>query len=122
MKKVKTARDEVYLGFIRSLPCCVTGRTDSVVAHHVRLDGDGGTGLKPSDYYTVPISQDLHQRLHDMGERSFWGSMGMSHNTLVCNYMGEYLVEIGYGLELRRTIESLMKSLELLERRRDASR
>lgn len=69
---MKSHRDPAYLGYIRKLPCCVSGRTSSVVAHHVRIIGGGGTGLKPSDYLTVPLDFNYHRELHDNGEANFW--------------------------------------------------
>lgn len=72
MEKKKTPRDERYLRWLRQRPCCVSRQTEGVVAHHVRLGTGGGVGLKPSDYYCVPLTQSLHQSLHQGGERSFW--------------------------------------------------
>lgn len=35
---------------------------------------DGGTSLKPSDNYTVPLCHKCHQEQHQIGELAFWGS------------------------------------------------
>ena len=38
---------------------------------------DGGTSLKPSDNYTVPLCHKCHQEQHRIGELAFWGSEEM---------------------------------------------
>jgi len=35
-------------------------------------------GLKPSDYQTLPLHYEEHEKLHRMGERSFFQSYQMS--------------------------------------------
>ena len=70
--KTKTPRNPKYLEFVRSRACCVCGLKYTVVAHHIRMGGGGGTGIKPSDYRTVPLCDNHHKLLHQMGERSFW--------------------------------------------------
>jgi hypothetical protein len=40
-------------------------------AHHVRLDGNGGTGLKPGDDRVIPLCGYHHRKLHDIGQRTF---------------------------------------------------
>ena len=66
-----TKNDE-YLDFIRSMPCCVTGVMGSVVAHHVRSLGSAGIGVKPTDYLAVPLVAEIHMKLHNVGEAEFW--------------------------------------------------
>lgn len=47
-------------------------------AAHVRIGGDGGMSLKPSDWRTVPLcghdsdSEGHHAQQHRLGERVFW--------------------------------------------------
>jgi hypothetical protein len=72
MKKDKTWRSDDYLKFIRSRPCCVTGSELMIVAHHVRVYGGGGMGIKVPDYMCVPLDSLQHQMLHSMGEKTFW--------------------------------------------------
>ena len=62
--KDKPFRSEKYLKWIRSLPCCVTGATENVVAHHITNTGRKGTGTKTNDYYCIPLEQISHQMLH----------------------------------------------------------
>lgn len=38
---------------------------------HVRTGTDGGTGIKPSDRWTIPGCAKHHRRQHDVGEAAF---------------------------------------------------
>lgn len=71
--KQKRIRSEKHLKFIRSLPCCVTGNRTQVQAAHIRLGTDGGTSLKPSDCFVLPLSAAEHFTQHNRGERTYWG-------------------------------------------------
>ena len=64
MQRQPPHRDPKYL---RWLPREGQGRceacgeiTGSTVAAHVRFGTDGGTGMKPSDFYTVALCHDCH--------------------------------------------------------------
>lgn len=76
-------RDKAYLKFVRDQPCCVTGATAATVAHHVRISGAGGVGLKPSDYLTVPLDYAVHMKLHSMGEGAFWCEVGVKPGDVI---------------------------------------
>ncbi len=69
-------RDKKHLKFLRTLPCCVCLRMDTVQAAHLRkdvpLEHKGGMGMKPSDCYTVPLCYECHNRQHNIGEITFW--------------------------------------------------
>lgn len=57
--KINPARDKKYLKWITRLPCLGWGRhTGDVVYHHIY---SLGTGIKCSDYKTVPVCYDHHQ-------------------------------------------------------------
>lgn len=68
--KEVTERDEEYLAFIRSQDCCecgwpaVLGRID---AHHIKT---GGTGIKCSDYLTVPLCNISARGCHPKADKS----------------------------------------------------
>lgn len=70
--KNKTHRSEAYLNFIRSKGCYITGEDVNVIAHHVRMFGGGGIGLKPPDYLCLPLTPEKHHKLHSQGEKSFF--------------------------------------------------
>ncbi len=41
----------------------------STVAHHVRTAANSGTGIKPQDWYCIPLSNSQHQHLHNHATR-----------------------------------------------------
>jgi hypothetical protein len=61
------------------MQCCVPGcRVRQCDPAHVRRGTDGGTGLKPSDCWVVPLCHAHHMEQHMMGEQSFEGRYGLS--------------------------------------------
>lgn len=69
-----TIRDEKHLAFIRRLPCVKCSATPCEAAH-IRSGTGGGTGLKPSDEWTVPLCHEHHAEQHRIGEASFWRNL-----------------------------------------------
>jgi 5-methylcytosine-specific restriction endonuclease McrA len=59
----KQERD--YIRYVRAFPCCGCGAED-VEIHHF-MHGDKGTGMKVSDFYTVPLCFRCHRQFHDHG-------------------------------------------------------
>ena len=58
-------RSEPFKQFVRGFPCILDGKPGhtcegKIQFAHVRLGTDGGTGLKPSDYYGVPACFNAH--------------------------------------------------------------
>ena len=41
----------------------------------MRLGCDGGTGLKPSDRYSLPLCTRCHALQHEFGELTFWSAL-----------------------------------------------
>lgn len=66
--KKKPARNDEYLEYIRSLPCCVCVTGTPVEPHH--MEG-GGVGQKGSDYSCIPLCTQHHRELHDVGVDHF---------------------------------------------------
>lgn len=64
---------------------------EEIVAHHVRMGGNGGTGIKPSDYRCVPLSNDEHGDLHSKGERTFWEYYGVDPDEVQIYLMLKYI-------------------------------
>jgi len=66
---------KAYREYVRSLPCSITGYIGEEVSPHHIIGNNWLTGKamgkKGSDITCIPIRQDLHQELHDMGWRSF---------------------------------------------------
>lgn len=91
-----THRNPLYLSFIRSRPCLVCEATLEIEAAHVRVGGDGGVGLKPSDYRAVPLCHRHHAQQHRDGERTFWRWLGADPNAVIIHLIAAYLTET-YG-------------------------
>jgi hypothetical protein len=66
-----------HRAFINGLPCCVTGKAAPSECAHVRSGTDGGTGIKPSDKFTVPLAHAEHARQHRVGEARYWSELGV---------------------------------------------
>lgn len=114
------SRSQEYMAFVRKHVSCLSWdapkvplRFDEVegyvpsVAHHVRMGGGGGTGLKPSDYRTVPLTDQEHRVLHREGEESFWRRVGVDPRqrmisllVLWCDLpVGSYSVRVPDGVD-----------------------
>lgn len=61
-----------HLAWIRRQPCCVPECARlPAEAHHVRTAANSGTGMKPSDYDTVPLCHYHHLIYHHRGRQTF---------------------------------------------------
>jgi Protein of unknown function (DUF968) len=118
----KRFRNANYLSWIRTQPCVVTDmdftQTD-MVAHHVRLGGDGGMGLKPSDYRCIPLTAFQHVKLHAMVESEYYKMFELSVEKLMISLMIKYIrtqrgIGIGDNLALRQLEEfiDLQKNMQ----------
>ena len=82
-QKEPRVRDEKHLNYVRSLPCCICGRSD-VDAAHIRTasleHGKRGLGLqeKASDCWAVPLCRFHHSEQHSMNEMAFWKRYGLN--------------------------------------------
>ncbi len=92
--KTKAYRNEKYLKYIRSLPSLFSGERgteyDRMVAAHQGF-GKKGTALKPPDTQAVPLRYLEHQALHQVGEKTFWGSQYEALPLRCLEYLTEYL-------------------------------
>jgi len=105
---VKSHRSKPYLDFIRNQPCIVSGSDYGVVAHHVRILGNGGTGLKPSDFLTVPLTHENHMLLHSGGERSFYKKHNIDIKSSILYYLESFL--------LKNTDENALETISYISR------
>lgn len=68
----KRDRCPSHLTFVRSHECCVPGcKAMPIEVAHIRVGTDGGTGLKPSDNWTISLCSDHHAEQHRIGEPAF---------------------------------------------------
>lgn len=68
-------KSEKHRRFIASLPCLITGATDTQCAH-IRKGNGGGMGYKPSDCCCVPLSCAQHALQGERGEIVYWKPYG----------------------------------------------
>jgi hypothetical protein len=72
--KYPNHRNTAYLTWLRSQNCAASGQK-AEVAHHMRLGTNGGSALKPSDYFCLPLTEEYHTQgsmaVHLIGEESF---------------------------------------------------
>lgn len=54
-----------------SVPNCAGAKEWPAECAHVRTGTDGGTAIKPSDWWTLPLCAAHHVQQHAMGERAF---------------------------------------------------
>jgi len=77
--KQKTPRSKAYLDYIRSLSCCVC-QYRPTEPHHAST---GGTGMKGSDYDTIPMCRLHHAEYHQFGKVTFYHSHGIDLLALI---------------------------------------
>jgi hypothetical protein len=72
-------KNDKYLKFVKTLPCCICGHDTGVDAAHIRFSAayaakaNPGVGQKPSDFWVVPLCRKHHDMQHSVGdERKFW--------------------------------------------------
>jgi hypothetical protein len=88
-------RDERYLRFIRSLPCCICGGINTEAAH-LRIGSinygkrDTGMGEKSSDKWALPLCNAHHREQHATGdELKFWANYSINPFELAISLKAE---------------------------------
>ena len=62
-RRIRPGMSDEHLKRIRQCQSCISGRTPCD-AHHLRIKGERGVGLKATDKWTVPLTREEHQELH----------------------------------------------------------
>lgn len=90
--KPKRERDEQYLAWIRTQPCCLWNPKCNQPAepHHVREKGKGGMGTKPSDRRTVPLCRGAHDVYHEIGREEFEAAECVDLEAIILRLNREY--------------------------------
>jgi len=84
--------DREYIGWLHNQTCLVCGCHNGIEAHHLRIDGMGGTAKKPPDWMCVPLCQEHHRMYHLRGHLWFLEQIGWLtkyvslKEYLICNY------------------------------------
>jgi hypothetical protein len=101
-----------HLVYIRGNRCDACDRQDTVVAHHVRIGTDGGMGMKPSDFFCIPLCDAHHKELHQHGERTFetkfrhrW-RRGLKHRAIQFALLSPDLDEMRPHMEICREVNA----------------
>mgnify|MGYP003641000743 CR=1 FL=1 len=96
LSKHKAHRNPAYLNWLRKQNCVVSGKK-AQCAHHIRLGTNGGTGLKPSDYFCIPLTNEFHttgpNALHLIGEETFLREFKINPLELFVGYLTDYLAQ-----------------------------
>lgn len=94
LSKHKNHRNNAYLAWLRKQKCAITGQK-AQCAHHIRLGTNGGSSLKPSDYFCIPLLNEFHTSglfaLHIIGEGTFFELFKLNRNQLFIGYLKKYL-------------------------------
>lgn len=100
-------RNPKYLNWLRTQTCIACNK-QAEVAHHVRIETGGGTGIKPSDYYCVPLLEEFHtsgpNAIHRIGEYTFFEHFNLNHFEVIKTQLYKYLTEV---LEVQFTTHEL---------------
>ena len=96
LSKHENHRNANYLKWLRTQPCAASA-AKSDCAHHIRIGTNGGSSLKPSDYFCIPLTNDHHTTglfaLHIIGEETFLSDFKLDKNELFVYYLRAYLAE-----------------------------
>jgi hypothetical protein len=92
--KYPNHRNVSYLTWLRSQNCAASGQK-AEVAHHMRLGTNGGSALKPSDYFCLPLTEEYHTQgsmaVHLIGEESFVELYQLDLLELFNYYLSNYI-------------------------------
>lgn len=84
--------DDEYMSYLHKQTCLVCGCHNSIEAHHLRIEGMGGTAKKPPDWMCVSMCSECHRKYHIRGHEWFleqvhWLTKYLTlKEYLVCNY------------------------------------
>lgn len=116
-------RNTKYLNWLRTQSCVISSRK-AQCAHHVRLGTNGGTSLKPSDYFCIPLLHEYHTTgsfaLHIIGEESFFNHFKLSATELFLKYLIKYADEklsLNFNLEKLSNEEAITLVINGIEQR-----
>lgn len=102
LKQPAVLRVPQFLKYVRSLECACFNRGGSgvawmdcgntpVEAAHVRTGTDGGTSMKPSDRYALPLCANHHRHQHHIGEGPFEKFYGISMRSIADGLWAQWL-------------------------------
>jgi hypothetical protein len=124
--KHKNYRNPAYLVWLRKQNCLISG-TSAQCAHHVRLRTNGGKGMKPSDYFCIPLTNDYHTTgmyaLHMIGEETFFLKFKVEIEKVFLNQLSLFLKQ-EYRFQINKinkdVLSAIDESINEIELRRPA--
>ena len=70
-KPDRPIRSKAHLKFVAGLPCCITGISYQVVAHHLlRRTDEKCAGQRSGDDKIIPLTTEAHTALHGIGDET----------------------------------------------------
>lgn len=69
-RAARPGNSEEHLVALRKCPCVVTLRVPAGEAHHLKMTGERGAGMRSSDKWAVPLSHVPHMELEREGSRN----------------------------------------------------
>lgn len=121
LSKHKPHRNIKYLTWLRTKNCVVSGKK-AECAHHIRLSTNGGTSLKPSDYFCIPLLNEFHtsgpSALHIIGEETFLNRFSLEPKKLFIGLLRDYLQETygtAYKITEKPEEEIIAELIDLIE-------
>lgn len=119
--KYSSHRNTSYLKWLRTQKCIASGQ-DAECAHHIRLGTNGGKGIKPSDYFCIPLTNEYHTigsfAVHRMGEESFLSHFKIDKVQFFIHYLEQFLLnylEIPIDKTKTKNLEYLNTLIEVAE-------
>lgn len=88
-KAEKGRRSPAHRAWVRGFACCACGTQTAIECAHVRDGTDGGTGMKPSDRWTISLCKPCHIEQHRIGERPFERLMGINLKVLAAEFFAK---------------------------------
>ena len=88
--KNKPYRDKKYTDWVKSQPSVISGQPADD-AHHLIGHCTGGMGTKVSDLWTLPLTRQEHQEIHQIGHKSWEHKYG-SQWKFVAQTLAQYVL------------------------------
>lgn len=110
LSKHKNHRNAAYLAWLRKQKGVISGKK-AECAHHIRLGTNGGSSLKPSDYFCIPLLNEFHTSglfaIHGIGEGTFLELFKLNEKKLFIEFLSKYLKEkFKTDVEIKSTDEN----------------
>lgn len=83
-------RSPKYAAFVRKQPCCVSGATKGIEAHHPKYRS---SGAQSSDFYLIPLAKEFHDEWHKLGTKKFIEKYGLRMDLIIQRQWEKFATE-----------------------------